>query len=120
MPRHERLAEPDPLDQLRHGRLALGEALDDPQPVHVGEGLVDDAQGAELLGLVHDGRDGRSEVRGGWGQWDAPDAVRGRPRGGRRINGGLYQYALIHRPVSTRRRRDRSPAGDWIPPKVAL
>ena len=51
MPRHERLAEPDALDQLGHRRFALGEPLDDPQTIHVGERLVHDAQGAEVARL---------------------------------------------------------------------
>ena len=68
VPRHERLAEPDPLDELGDGRLALGEALHDPQPVHVGERLVDEAQGAQLVGLVDDGGEGRADVGRGWGQ----------------------------------------------------
>src|SRR6185503_16253708 len=79
MPRDERLAEPDALDELGDGRLTLGEALDDPQPVHVGEGLVDEADRAQLVGLVDDGRDGRADVRWGWGQ-EAALRVRRRRR----------------------------------------
>ena len=97
VPRHERLAQPDPLDELGDGGLALGEALDDAQAVHVGEGLVDEAQGAQVLGLVDDGRDGRADVRGGRCQGVAPDAGSGPRVRGRRINAGLYQYALIRR-----------------------
>ena len=79
VPRHERLAEPDALDQLGDRGLALGEPLDDPQAVHVGEGLVDDAQRAELVGLVERRRDGRANVRGRWGQAGRSDreTVRG-------------------------------------------
>jgi hypothetical protein len=65
MPRHEGLAQPDALDELGYGCLALGEALDDSQAIHVREGLVDEAQGAQVLGLVDDGRDGRADVCGG-------------------------------------------------------
>src|SRR5215216_3076890 len=103
MPRDERLAEPDALDELRDRRLTLGKALDDPEPVDVGERLVDEAQGPQLLGLVHDGRDCRAEVRGRGGQDDAPGSrwLPGGPRDaaghGRWINDGLYQYALIRR-----------------------
>jgi len=65
MPRHEGLTQPDPLDELGDGCLALGEALDDSQAVHVREGLVDEAQRAQVFGLVDDGRDGRTDVCGG-------------------------------------------------------
>ena len=99
VPRDERLAEPDPLDELGDGRLALGEALDDPQAVHVGERLVDDAQRAQVVGLVDDGRDGRADVRGGGCQDGCSGCGGSGPRalGGRRINADLYQYALIRR-----------------------
>ena len=65
MPRHEGLAQPDALDELGDGCLALGEALDDSQAIHVRESLVDEAQRAQILGLIDDGRDGRANVRGG-------------------------------------------------------
>jgi hypothetical protein len=65
MPRDERLAQPDALDELGDGRLALGEALDDAQAVHVRERLVDETQRAQVLWLVDDGRDGRADVCGG-------------------------------------------------------
>ena len=69
VPRHEGLAQPDPLDELGDRCLTLGETLDDPQAIHVREGLVDEAQRAEVFGLVDDGRDGRADVRGGRCQW---------------------------------------------------
>jgi len=65
MPRHEWLAQPDALNELGDRCLSLGKALDDPEPIHVREGLVDQAQGAQVLRLVDDGRDGRADVRGG-------------------------------------------------------
>ena len=65
VPRDERLAEPDSLDELGDAGVALGEALDDAQAVHVREGLMDEAQRTEVLGLVDDGRDRRTDVRGG-------------------------------------------------------
>lgn len=51
MPRDERLREPDLGDELGDGRLRGREAADDPEPVDVGESLVDEAQLAQLLGL---------------------------------------------------------------------
>ena len=114
VPRDERLAQADPFDQLGHAGLALREALDDPQPIHVRKGLVDDADRAQLVGLVDDGRNGRADVRWGRGltglrvriwqslgaDWHRLDPFVSRSTGdrlsGRRINGGLYQYALIH------------------------
>jgi hypothetical protein len=38
-------------DEVRDGRLGLGERPDDAQPVDVGECLVDEAQLAQLVGL---------------------------------------------------------------------
>ncbi len=43
VPRHERLREPDVGDELRDGRLALRQATDDAQAVHVGHDLVEGA-----------------------------------------------------------------------------
>ena len=59
MPRHERLGEPDVGDELRDGRLALGQATDDAQAVHVGHDLVEGTKLAELFGLG-DGRGDRA------------------------------------------------------------
>jgi hypothetical protein len=59
MPRHERLGQPDVGDELGHGRLALGQATNDAQAVHVGHHLVEGAQLAELFGLG-DGRGDRA------------------------------------------------------------
>jgi hypothetical protein len=44
-------------DELGDGGLGLGEAADDPQPVDVGEGLVDEPQLAQVAGLDDRGRD---------------------------------------------------------------
>jgi hypothetical protein len=56
-------------DELCDRRLSLGEAADDPQPVDVGEGLVDEAQLAQVAGLDDGGRDRRANPgrRGGQG-----------------------------------------------------
>ena len=62
-----------------------GEAVDDPEAVDVGEGLVDDPQLAELVGLVDDRRNGRSDSGGRRGQGEDSEV------GTRRINDGLYQ-----------------------------
>jgi hypothetical protein len=51
VPRHERLRQPDLRDQLRDGRFGGRQATNDPKPIDVGEGLVNDAQLAELVGL---------------------------------------------------------------------
>jgi hypothetical protein len=83
------------VDQVRDRGLALREPAHDTQPVDVGQRLVDEADGAQVVGLIDDGRDGRTDAGSGraqgklrWG-W-----CRGRPER-RRINGGLYQYALM-------------------------
>jgi len=51
VPRDERLRQADVGDQFRDGRLALGQAPDDPQAVDVGHDLVEGAELAELFGL---------------------------------------------------------------------
>jgi hypothetical protein len=66
VPRDERLGQPDLGDELGDGRLGGGKAADDPKPVHVGEGLVDEAQLAQLLGL-EDGVGDRAADAGGRG-----------------------------------------------------
>lgn len=68
MPRDKGLAEADVVDELGDRRLALGEPADDPEPVDVGQGLVDEADGAEVVGLVDDGGDGRADAGGGGAQ----------------------------------------------------
>src|SRR4029079_5517109 len=62
VPGHERLGQPDLRDELRHGRLARGEAADDAQAIDVGEGLVDEAQLTELVGLEDGVRDRAADV----------------------------------------------------------
>ena len=52
----ERLRQPDVGDELGDRGLALGQAADDAQPVHVGQGLVEGAQLAQVLGLDDDRR----------------------------------------------------------------
>jgi hypothetical protein len=68
MPRHKRLRQPDLLDEVRNGRVRLGELLDDPQAVDVGERLVDDTELAEVLGLEDRICDRAADVRAGWTQ----------------------------------------------------
>jgi hypothetical protein len=46
------------IDQLGHRCRTVGQALNDPQPVHVGEGLVKQPNLAQVIGLVDDGRNG--------------------------------------------------------------
>ena len=55
-------------DQLGNGRLALGEAPDDAQAVHVGHDLVERAQLAQVLGLGDGGGDGAADSGGRRGQ----------------------------------------------------
>jgi hypothetical protein len=90
VPRDERLGEPDVLDQLGYRRLGAREPLDDPEPVDVGQRLVDEAQLAQLVGLVDDRRQRRADSGGGGGQGQAPGE-----RASRRINGSLYQSLLM-------------------------
>ena len=86
MPRDERLGQPHLRHELRDGRLAVSEAADDPQPVHVGESLVDEAQLAQLVGL----EDGVGDRAADAGRGRAQECfLRGESRD--RINRGLYQ-----------------------------
>ena len=64
MPAHERLGETDVLDEVGDGRRAVGEALNDPQPIDVCQRLVKPAQVAQVVRLVDDGRQGRAETGG--------------------------------------------------------
>ncbi len=64
VPADERLGEPDLLDQVPHGCVTAGKAANDPEPVDVGKGLVDDPQLAELVGLVDDRGEGRTDAGG--------------------------------------------------------
>ena len=57
VPRDERLRQADVVDELGDRRLGAGKPLDDPEAVHVSEGLVEGSQGTQLLGLVDDRRD---------------------------------------------------------------
>ena len=92
MPRHERLREPDVGDELGDGRLALGQATDDAQAVHVGHDLVEGTQLAKFFGLGDGcgdraadpgGRGGQGDDSGFWGgaSWH--------------INHDLYQSPLM-------------------------
>ena len=51
MPRDERLGQPDGRDELGDRRVAVGEGPDDAEAVDVRQGLVDEAQLAQLLRL---------------------------------------------------------------------
>ena len=53
-------------DELRNGRLALGQASNDAQAVHVGHDLVEGTQLAEIFRLC-DGRGDRAADPGGRG-----------------------------------------------------
>ena len=80
VPADERLREADVLDQVRHAGVSEREALDDPQAVDVGEGLVDDAQLAEVFGRVGDGSERGPKSGPGRAQWGCPRARLDQPR----------------------------------------
>ena len=84
-----------------------GRGADDPQAVDVRQGLVHDAQLAQLVRLEDGVGDRAADAGAGWG------SGRVLRRGGarRRINGGLYQWWLI---LGARgaRCQDRRGAGD--------
>ena len=67
VPRHERLRQPDRLDELGDGRRALREDAADPQAVHVRERLVEPPQLAQVVGLDDDVRDRAADAGGGGG-----------------------------------------------------
>ena len=75
MPADQRLRQPDFLDQVGDRSVAAGESPDDPQPVDVGEGLVDDPQLAKVFGLVDDRRKGRANAGARGGQSVSPVGV---------------------------------------------
>jgi hypothetical protein len=50
------------LDELRDRGGTGRQALDDPQPVDIGQGTVEQSDLAQLVGLVDDGRDGRADA----------------------------------------------------------
>jgi hypothetical protein len=64
VPAHERLRQPHVVDELGDARLTTGKALNDPQAVHVGEGLVERPKRSQLIGLVDDRRDGGADAGG--------------------------------------------------------
>jgi hypothetical protein len=68
VPADERLREADVVDELGDGGRAIRKALDDAQPIDVGEGLVEAAQLAQVVGLVDDGGDRRADAGGRGGQ----------------------------------------------------
>jgi SAM-dependent methyltransferase len=83
------LREANLRDELRDGRVGGGQPADDPQAIDIGEGLVDEPQLAQVVGLEDGVRDRAADVGAGGTQgWDS---------GGRRrqINGALYQSWLI-------------------------
>ena len=63
MPRHERLRQPDLRYELRDGRFGGRQATDDPKPIDVGEGLVDETQLTQLVGLEDGVGDRAADVR---------------------------------------------------------
>ena len=66
MPGDERLAEADGVDQVADGGRSLAQPPHDAQAVHVRQRLVEDAQLAQVVGLIDDRGDGAPDVR--WGR----------------------------------------------------
>ena len=64
MPRHQGLRQTDLGHELGDRRLARREPANDAQAVDVGEGLVDEAQLAELVGLEDGVRDRAANAGG--------------------------------------------------------
>jgi MFS family permease len=75
VPRHERLAQADLIDELRDTGVAMREALHDSEAIHVGKRLVDQAQRAQLIGWIDDGGDGGPDVGGRGGQGSFSEAT---------------------------------------------
>ena len=97
MPRDEGLAEADVFDQVRDRGFALGEPSDDPEAVHIGQRLVNQPNCAEVVRLVDDrgDRGANSGGRRAQGKLQGWRTGRSGEIRHRRINGRLYQYALI-------------------------
>jgi hypothetical protein len=64
VPAHQRLRQPDVLDEIPDGGRAAGEAPDDAQAVDVGECLMEQPQLAKIIGLVDDGGERRADPGG--------------------------------------------------------
>jgi hypothetical protein len=90
MPADERLRQAGVVDELGHTGRPLGEPSHDPQAIHVGQGLVDDLQVAQIVGLVDD-RGQRRADSGRGGTQGMPPAPS--------INGDLYQRSLMLLPL---------------------
>ena len=72
MPGDQRLGQPDLRDQLGDRGLAVCQAPDDSQAVDVGEGLVNQTQLTQLLGLEDGVGDRAADVGAGGAQVFAP------------------------------------------------
>src|SRR3954451_13733532 len=68
VPGHQRLRQADMGDELGDRRLAVREAADDPEAIHVGHDLVKGTQLAQIIGLGDGGGDGAANSGGGRGQ----------------------------------------------------
>jgi hypothetical protein len=64
VPADERLGQAHVLDEVGDGCRTLGETLDDPQPMDVGERLMETTEIAQVVGLVDDRGEGRAEAGG--------------------------------------------------------
>ena len=89
----ERLGQPDVVDQLGHGGVAVREPTQDAQPVHVRHDLVERAQLAQVVRLDDGGGDRAADSGGGGGH-------RGSGGWGRRAS---HQRRFISMPVDAMR-----------------
>jgi hypothetical protein len=62
-------------DELRHARIPLGQPAHDSQPVHIGQSPVHDLELAQVIGLVDDRGQRRTDSSGGGTQGDASSPV---------------------------------------------
>jgi hypothetical protein len=92
VPGHERLRQTHVGNEFGHGRLALSQATDDAQAVHVGHDLVECTQLAQILRLGDGCGDGAANAGGRRGQGDGSGNGSG-DRG--HINHDLYQSPLM-------------------------
>ncbi len=91
----EGLGEPHVIDQLGHRRRRLGQAPDDPEPVHVGERPVECAELAQVVGLVDDRGQGSADPGRRRGQDELPAGSRRVRDRADRLNTRLYKGSLI-------------------------
>jgi hypothetical protein len=75
MPTHEWLRQSDVRDKIPHACVAFGKPAHDPQPVHVGQGLVNDFELTQVVGLIDDRGQRRADPSRGWTQGESLLAI---------------------------------------------